>query len=192
MNLFSRAWQNLPLSPGERAFLKLLKGWLFTAIGVGLIAGAQYLTNNQQVNVWALAWITGGAIGLSVLTALDKYFTAQGDLPLSVMTEAVTQRLQSALPGIVAQHIASLPQAQPTSQQRVQPQQAPQPIAMPPAPFAPPVPQVTYSGPQNMTTSSNPQMQQQPFPPSGTVAGNYSGLSFGDTSSVPAVQPPTR
>jgi hypothetical protein len=186
-NIFQRAWQNLPLSPGERAFLKLLKSWLFTAIGVGLIAGAQYLTNNQQINVWALAWITGGAVGLSLLTALDKYFTAQGDLPLSVMTEAVTQRLQGALPGLIAQHIATMPQAQPVAQ----------PVARPVAPQAPIAPAMTLPAPAPLYAPNalSTATAQVPFPPSGTVAqpaNYYAGLDFG-TASQPAVtlQTPT-
>ncbi len=169
MSIFQRAWQNLPLSPGERAFLKLLKGWLFTAIGVGLIAGAQYLTNNQQINVWALIEVAGGAMALSVLMALDKWFSAQGDLPAAVMTEAVTQRVQAALPGLIAQHIATLPQAQP--QRAVQPQQAV---------LAPTVTNMAVHAPVSV-----PQVLQVPFPPSGTV--NYSNLSFGDTGIVPSI-----
>ena len=79
MNLFSRAARNLPLTPGERAFLKLLKGWIYTAVAAGIAVGVQYLYNNQMIDWQKLGYLIGGAFMLSLLTALEKYFTAQGD-----------------------------------------------------------------------------------------------------------------
>jgi hypothetical protein len=177
-NIFQRAWNNLPLTPGERAFLKLLKGWLYTAIGVGLIAGAQYLTNNQVINWWSLAWIAGGAFALSLLMALDKWFTSQGDLPLSVATEAVTQRIQAALPGLIAQHIATIPQ-----------QAVAAPVATTQSTSQTPL-QGTYNLANNPTVTQTyvpPQMQQVTFPPL-TQPGPLLNRNFA-TAQVPAVTP---
>lgn len=94
MNMFTKAAQGFNLTPAERAFLKLFKLWFYTALSTGVMAGAQYLLNNQQVNWTALLYIAGGAFLLSLLGALDKYWTAQGDVPLTMLTQAAEQRVQ--------------------------------------------------------------------------------------------------
>src|SRR5947209_8815327 len=105
------------------------------------MAGAQYLLNNQQVNWVALLYIAGGAFLLSLLGALDKYWTSQGDLPLALLTEAGIQHVEQ-----VAQP-AQVPLA-PTPSKPV-----PQPIILPTIP--------------NNTLLQVPQI---PFPPVGTLS----------------------
>ena len=133
MNIFARAYNGLNLSPGERAFLKLAKGWLYTAGGTGLIALVQYL-NSSQVDWRHLLIGTGSAAGLSLLNAVDKYFTAQGDAPLATATQAVETKIGQTIqaPPIV-QHFYNTPApatvtVQPVQQPAVQP--APPPVDM--------------------------------------------------------------
>ena len=106
MNIFARAYNGLNLSPGERAFLKLVKGWLYTAGGTGLIALVQYL-NSSQVDWRHLLIGTGSAAGLSLLNAVDKYFTAQGDAPLTQPIESKLEQTVQAPP--IIQHIYNAP-----------------------------------------------------------------------------------
>ena len=145
MNLFQRASQKLPLTPGERAFIKLIQGWVLTALSAGIMAGAQYLLNNQQVNWQAMLYIVGGAVLLSVLSAVTKYYTAQGDVPIAVLSDAIMQRVQGALPALVAAHISQQIRASvgaPVSAQAavkppVQAQVAVPQLDFPPAPALP-------------------------------------------------------
>ena len=106
MNIFARAYNGLNLSPGERAFLKLVKGWLYTAGGTGLIALVQYL-NSSQVDWRHLLIGTGSAAGLSLLNAVDKYFTAQGDAPLTQPIESKLEQTVQVPP--IIQHIYNAP-----------------------------------------------------------------------------------
>lgn len=169
MSLFSKAAQGLNLTPAERAFLKLLKLWFYTALSAGVMAGAQYLLNNGQINWQALIYITGGAFLLSLLGALDKYWTAQGDTPLALLTEAVEQHVQQLAPP------TPLPTTPAPVANFLAAQRNPEPIIMP----RPPV---------------TPQVQQVPFPPDGTVASSVwnpstsQTISFGDTGIVPTVK----
>jgi len=96
INLFKQAAQNLPLTPAQRAFLKLLKGWMYTALLAALGAGAQYLAVGQ-VDWVRLAYIAGGAFVLSVLGAADKYFTAQGDTPASLIVQSAEKQVQQKI-----------------------------------------------------------------------------------------------
>src|SRR5215467_8376729 len=93
MNLFSRAARNLNLTPGERAFLKLLKGWFYTAIAAGIAIGVQYVYSNQVIDWQKLGYLIGGAVLVSLLTALEKYFTAQGDAPLAIAAEVTKEKI---------------------------------------------------------------------------------------------------
>ncbi len=164
MNIFSKAAQGLNLTPAQRAFLKLLKLWFYTALSAGVMAGAQYLLNNQQVNWQALIYITGGAFLLSLFGALDKYWTAQGDLPLSLLTEAGIQRvqqLQERAPVAQLQQAQSLPA-----------QQAPEPIVLQPRQQS--VPQVPFP-PATQTVSFG-------FPPATQT------VSFGDSQIIPVIK----
>jgi hypothetical protein len=107
MNMFSRAAHNLNLTPGERAFLKLLKGWLYTAIAAAIAIGVQYVYSNQVIDWQKLSYLIGGAILLSFLTALEKYFTAQGDAPLAIADEVTKEKSDQNLPQGKAQAVAA-------------------------------------------------------------------------------------
>ena len=114
MNFLQRAAQNLPLTPGERAFLKLLKNWLYSAIGTGLLIGGQAaLSTNGAVDWLHTAYVAGGAVTLSLLTALDKWFMAQGDSPLAqgaaVTIQAVEKQVSQVFPSASAGVLSTAP-----------------------------------------------------------------------------------
>lgn len=115
MNLFQRAANQLNLTPAERALLRLIKTWLMTAISAGVIAGAQYLFANQQVDFVKLAYATGGALLLSFLMSAEKYYSAVGDLPLAVATGAVMSKVEQALPQEPAAQVTPVASVQPVA-----------------------------------------------------------------------------
>lgn len=170
MNIFSKAARGLNLTPAERAFRKLLQNWLLTAIAAGLTAGAQYVLGNGQVDLQKLLYLVVGAFLLSVLSAIQKYYTAQGDAPLALAaTAAISQ---------VEQHFSEPPAQPPLAPTPIKP--VPQPIILPTIPNNTPL-----------------QLPQIPFPPVGTLysgansvpPGASQSFSFGDTGVVPVVPP---
>ena len=171
MNIFSKAAQGLNLSPAQRAFLKLLKGWFYTALSTGIMAGAQYLLNNQQINWMALLYIASGAFLLSILGALDKYWTAQGDTPIAVLSDAIMQRVQGALPSLVAQHVQQQLSTSIRASVGAQATQTPQAARYTPA--------INLAQPP--VASATTQVPQQAFPASSPA------IDFGTTGVSPAV-----
>ena len=174
MSIFSKAAQGLNLTPAQRAFLKLLKGWFYTALSIGVMAGAQYLLNNQQVNWTALLYIAGGAFLLSLLGALDKFWTAHGDAPLALLTEAGLQRVEQIASPIQAQpRPIGLPSVQ-TLHMPFQSQDTPMsPVAVPQVPFLFPVNSMTSGASAGLySVYNNPVLQP---------------ISFGDTGVMPVI-----
>ena len=91
MNLFARAQQNLNLSPGERASLKLVKGIVVTALLAAVTAiypliSTGSLTAIDWKQVIAVASI---AFTVQLITTLQKYLSAHLDPPLSTAVEAL-------------------------------------------------------------------------------------------------------
>lgn len=94
-NIYSRARQRQSLTPGERAFLKLLQGLLCAALVAALptIAAAFGSANVSWSDVIRTA-LAAGAV--AVLLTFAKYLTAQGD---PFLGDALTQgaaRISSA------------------------------------------------------------------------------------------------
>jgi hypothetical protein len=82
--LLARARRYEPLTPLERAALRLVEGLLYVALVGAATAGAQYLAGPAGAGMGAVDWATvarvclaGGAV--AVLLALAKYFKAHGD-----------------------------------------------------------------------------------------------------------------
>jgi len=118
MNLFQKAAARLNLTPTERAILKLVESLLYVAAFNIIVAAAQYIQNNQQIN-WAflLKLIIAQAI-LAVLLALSKYFKAQGDPAIAAAIDSEEQNLAKSAPaGVnpVVPNSVSFTPAQPTS-----------------------------------------------------------------------------
>lgn len=93
MNLFQRAYAGLNLTPGERAALKLWKGFLLTAVAAGLAAGVQALSASGAIDWRKVAAVAAVAFGTSLAFAFEKYFTAQGDAPLAALAGEVVQSI---------------------------------------------------------------------------------------------------
>lgn len=88
MNVFQRNFLGLNLSPAQRAFIKVVKGAVISALFAGLAAVVQFLLL-PTINWHAVLLIGGGTIGTTLAFALDKYFSAQGDTPLATVAGEV-------------------------------------------------------------------------------------------------------
>lgn len=95
MSLFQRAWAGLNLSPAERAWLKLIEGFILAGIVAALPAVAELLSAGTVD--WATVGRTAlGTFAVAVLMAAVKYCKAHGDSPLAeplgqVLTGVATQ-----------------------------------------------------------------------------------------------------
>jgi hypothetical protein len=79
MNLFARAFAGLPMTPAERAFLRLLQGLGGTFLIAALPAVGQAL-NNPKSFAWQPVLDAAFAAGMNaVLLAALKYRSAKGD-----------------------------------------------------------------------------------------------------------------
>ena len=93
--LFARARARAPLTPGERALLRLIEGLACAALVAALPVVANALGHGavrwDDVGRAALA-----AAGVAVLLALAKYARAQGDPALGAVIEEVEGALATA------------------------------------------------------------------------------------------------
>jgi hypothetical protein len=115
-NVFTRSFQGLNLTPGERALVKLVEGWIFTALATGIAIAYQLLATGSH-NYNQIALVAGGAAGLTVLNSWKKFLAAQTDLPLATASLA-TQATDVAIAEV--QKVA--PQAQQAAAQVQVPQ----------------------------------------------------------------------
>ena len=111
----ARAYQ--PLSPAERALLRLLEGLASVALIGAATAAAQYLAGPTGlggiVNWGIVAHVCAAGAAVAVLMALAKYFKAHGDPTLAAALDALGAR------------ITSTPTSTPTSTLDVPPSSAP-------------------------------------------------------------------
>lgn len=102
MNIFSKAAAGLNLTPGERATLKLLQGFLLAGVLAVVMAAPAYVS--YQAGQPALATgavsIALGAFVHAFLAAWAKYTSAKGDKPLANAITAADGELQA----IIAQY----------------------------------------------------------------------------------------
>jgi hypothetical protein len=97
-NIFSDAAAGIPLTPAQRAALKLLQGFLLTALTSGIIAAGQYITTSGTINYGQMAIVVGSQVGLSFVLALAKYLSAQSDTaPLGGSIEALVDAIEKRL-----------------------------------------------------------------------------------------------
>jgi hypothetical protein len=95
MSLFQRAANNDPLTPGERAILKLVKQMIVATLLASLPVIAMYLynafTQNPNGMNWAAAGLFAAATFLSALiNVILKYINATFDANNPVAAEAKT------------------------------------------------------------------------------------------------------
>lgn len=112
MNMFQKAGAGLPLSPAQRAFLKLLQSFVLTAGVAGLLAAAQYLAGDGPLDLQKLYIAVGGAAALAFAHAISKYFTAQSDSqPLGNAIELVVDAIEQRFDKKYAAQPADAPKA---------------------------------------------------------------------------------
>lgn len=102
MDIFTKAAANLPLTPVQRAVLKLLEGFFVSACLVALQTFAQYMAAGrvdvQQAGHTALI---AGAVAF--LLAVAKYYKAFGDTGAQVVAAVASQAasvLESTTPSL--------------------------------------------------------------------------------------------
>lgn len=164
--MFQHPLNKLQMSPAMQALVTVAENLLISAIIAALIAGAQYLSANQRVDVPSLLWIVGIAAGLSIGHGIAMFFVAKGQAPLGDALDSFVAQLQVRAP-VPTQPMVSRAVTTPAANVVLPPGSSPIPPRAS-AVFAQPVPGTALSG----TTS-------------------MSHISFGDTNAMPAVQPPT-
>ena len=123
MSLFSKANAGLNLTPGERAALKLVQGFILAGLVAALPVLAQLLAA-QTINWADVARIAGGTFGVAVLMAVAKWFSAQGDSPLDAPLAAIAENAATQLATATGLNAAKVPLVEPS----------PVPVADPSAP----------------------------------------------------------
>jgi hypothetical protein len=168
MNLFQKAAARLNLTPTERAILKLIESLIYVAGFNVIVAAAQYIENNQQIN-WAfmLKLVIAQAI-LAVVMALSKYFKAQGDPAIAAAIDSEEQNLAKNAPAGVNPVIpSSVNFAPPTQTASVS-----QPVATPASIEIADIPQEQPAITPDMLKSTLPQIPSVVATPTATNATN--------------------
>jgi hypothetical protein len=104
MNIFSLASAGANLTPGQRAFLKVIQALVIQALALGLAAGlsaiALYViqaSTGVSVDYIVVLRLFGVAAGMAIINSfghgLAKYLSAQGEAPLAVAVETVTNAI---------------------------------------------------------------------------------------------------
>ena len=114
MSLFSKANAGLSLTPGERAALKLVQGFILAGLVAALPVLAQLLAA-QTVNWSDVARIAGGTFAVAVLMAVAKWFSAQGDTPLDAPLAAVAENAATQIATATGLNAAKVPIVEPVS-----------------------------------------------------------------------------
>lgn len=129
LTLFSRARQNLSLTPSERALLKLIQGAIITGL-VAVATQVQALAQSGHLdfNTNTLLILAGAGVS-AIATAAHKLSSASGDPLLSAVVGAFESEALKLLPGLAALPLHQ--QAAPTAP--VAPVAAPAPAADPTA-----------------------------------------------------------
>lgn len=96
IRLYQQGMQHLPLTPAERAALKLINGFLLAGAAGGVDAVAQYITSS---NFSAIDWRTVLNIflavgGSGVLYAAQKWASARGDFALGALLSQAAEKVE--------------------------------------------------------------------------------------------------
>ncbi|HLZ24407.1 MAG TPA: hypothetical protein VKQ30_20020 [Ktedonobacterales bacterium] len=97
MNVFAQARNNLNLTPGQRAFLKLVEGFIVAGIVAALPAISQALAA-QSINWSQIVRTAAATFSVAALLAVTKYLKAQNDPPLATVATTVAQAAVSDIP----------------------------------------------------------------------------------------------
>lgn len=83
-SMFTRARLQLPLTPAERSFLKFIQGAVVTVMVAAAAAGLPFI-EQQTVDWRTVITVTAGTFVATLASMVQKYFTAQGDLPAATL-----------------------------------------------------------------------------------------------------------
>lgn len=174
MDIFTRAYNGLNLSPGERAFLKVFQSLLYTAFIAGLLAVYTLLSGSNTPD-WGKVFYTGlGAVVVSFLQGLSKYFTAQNDPPLATVIGFAAEQTKQAF----------------THQSDTRPMPV-APAILPQGPTITTVVPPTWMGmPPNMPAPQATATQFVPPRPIPPTVPPYNPADYTVTGVQPVVQPP--
>jgi hypothetical protein len=89
LDIFRRAHHKQPLTPKERAFLKLVQGLVVSIITSAVFAAGQLILSKGDLS-WQDLWrVAAVAITVAVFNTLIKFLTARGDPELGEMAQKV-------------------------------------------------------------------------------------------------------
>lgn len=100
-SLFARARAYAPLTPAERALLRLIEGWALAGALAALVAVVQYLAamaDPTRINWQITAEVAAVGFAVGGLLAMAKYFKAQGDPLLASVLQSAAQEVEHAAP----------------------------------------------------------------------------------------------
>lgn len=104
LKIFGRAAQNLPLTPWERAILRMVGSLWQTGLAAGVVAVLEAISNGgQPLTLGQLAHVAAVAAAAAVVSGIAKLTNAQGDPPLTTGGNANTVVNQTAAPQAPAQ-----------------------------------------------------------------------------------------
>ncbi len=121
MNIFLKAWNGLNLSPGQRAFLKVVQGLIIGGLLAAFLAIAQYFYSNGAVNWRSVLDVALVAFLMSVGYGLSKYFSAQGDAPVATALTELTDAADKAINADLSRGPDPVLAVQPSIMQRAVP-----------------------------------------------------------------------
>lgn len=126
MNLWVRAGKGLNLTPGERAFRKLVIGFLMTGGVAAFTTAAQLLATSGRSIDWRFVGVVSAVAGvIAIANAVSKWFTAQGDAPLADLTAQVAHTLAGYVPPLRLPIMNSAASVPVVGQQGIQTNQEP-------------------------------------------------------------------
>ena len=97
MNIFAQAAAGKPLTPAQRATLKLIEGFFLAGLVAAVQVFAQYLSPDGYIdwpNVIHTAAIAGA---VATLMAIAKYYKSHGDPLLATVATTAAQSLEPTL-----------------------------------------------------------------------------------------------
>lgn len=110
MTLLSQAAKGLNLTPGQRAFLKMLVALIINALSLGVTAALSLvvlaLNSQQSIDLASLARMCAIAIASSFLSVVGhgvaKYISAHGDAPLGAVVDTTITTASARLAAVSA------------------------------------------------------------------------------------------
>jgi hypothetical protein len=85
------------LTPAQRARIKVYEQFVIIALFNGLLAGLVYISNQQVISWSTVAIVVIAQAALALLNAVQKYWTANNQQPLSVLFGLIRQQAEAEI-----------------------------------------------------------------------------------------------